>query len=128
MSCKLLKLTTGETIIAVVVSETSSYVEIHRAIKILMTPKGTDSYAILMVKWDAAMDFEEPVKVFKTSIVSVAEPEAQFKKSYMEVFEEYENKNEFLEDNVEIKTVDDLANEIDQLMSMFKASANNTLH
>jgi len=128
MTCKLLKLTTGETIIAVVVSETSSYVEIHRAIKILMTPKGTDSYAILMVKWDAAMDFEEPVKVFKTSIVSVAEPEAQFKKSYMEVFEEYENKNEFLEDNVEIKTVDDLANEIDQLMSMFKASANNTLH
>ena len=128
MTCKLLKLTTGETIIAVVVSETSSYVEIHRAIKILMTPKGTDSYAILMVKWDAAMDFEEPVKVFKTSIVSVAEPEAQFKKSYMEVFEEYENKNEFLEDNVEIKTVDDLANEIDQLMNMFKASANNTLH
>jgi hypothetical protein len=128
MSCKLIKLTTGETIIAMVVSETSSYVEIHRAIKILMTPKGTDSYAILMVKWDAAMDFEEPVKVFKTSIVSVAEPEAQFKKSYMEVFEEYENKNEFLEDNVEIKTVDDLANEIDQLMNMFKASANNTLH
>jgi hypothetical protein len=128
MSCKLIKLTTGETIIAMVVSETSSYVEIHRAIKILMTPKGTDSYAILMVKWDAAMDFEKPVKVFKTSIVSVAEPEAQFKKSYMEVFEEYENKNEFLEDNVEIKTVDDLANEIDQLMNMFKASANNTLH
>ena len=128
MICKLIKLNTGESIIASVMSETSTYIEVHRAIKILMTPKGTESYAILMVKWDPSMDFEVPVRVLKNAIVSIGEPEEQFKKSYMEVYEEYDLKNAFLEDEVDIKTVDDLANEIDNLFNMLNSSANNTLH
>lgn len=128
MNCKIIKLNTGESIIASVVSETPVYVEIYRAIKILIAPKDTDSFAVLMVKWDAAMDFKMSVKIFKNSIVSVGEPDEQFKKSYLEVYDEYETKDAFLEDNLEFKTVDDISNEIDKLISKLDNSANNTLH
>lgn len=128
MNCKLIKLSTGESIIAYILSETSLYVEVYRAIKILMTPRSENSYAILMVKWDVAMDFKLPVKVFKTAIVSVGELDSQFEKSYLDLYEEYDLENNFLEDKVEFKTVEDLAGEVDRLMEKITNSANNTLH
>jgi len=126
MICKVLKLTTGETLIASIETESTTYVDLHRPIKILIAPRGTDSFSVMMIKWDSSMNFALPVRVFKSSIVSVAEPDQQFKESYMDIFNEYENRN--AENELKFDTVDDLSNELEKLVSMMKSSANTTLH
>jgi len=130
MICKVLKLSTGETLIASIETEASTYIDVVRPIKILIAPYGEDTFNVVMVKWDPILDFNLPIRVFKTSIVSVAEPKYQFKKSYLEIYDEYENKNkvENEKEELDFDTVDDLSKELDKLVSMMKSSANTTLH
>ena len=129
MICKILKLSTGETIIASIETESATYVDILRPIKIILVPHGKESFNVLMVKWDLSINFELPVRVFKTSIVSVSEPEISFKESYADIFNDYENED--VEDELQfddIKDVDDLSKELEKIVSMMKSSANTTLH
>jgi len=129
MICKILKLSTGETIIASIETESATYVDILRPIKIILVPQGKESFNVLMVKWDPSINFELPVRVFKTSIVSVSEPEISFKESYADIFNDYENED--VEDELQfddIKNVDDLSKELEKIVSMMKSSANTTLH
>lgn len=130
MHCKVLKLSTGETIIGSVETESVTYVDVLRPIKILIAPHGEETFNVVMVKWDPTVDFNLPIRVFKTSIVSVAEPGHQFKKSYLEIYDEYENKNkvENEKEELDFDTVDDLSKELEKLVSMMKSSANTTLH
>jgi hypothetical protein len=130
MYCKVLKLATGETIIGSVETESATYVDVHRPIKILIAPRGEETFNVVMIKWDPTVDFNLPVRVFKSSIVSVAEPANEFRKSYLEIYEEYEQKtsSKDKEEDLELNTVDDLSAELEKLVSMMKNSSNTTYH
>lgn len=130
MHCKVLKLATGETIIGSVETESATYVDVHRPIKILIAPRGEETFNVVMIKWDPTVDFNLPVRVFKSSIVSVAEPANEFRKSYLEIYEDYEQKNSSKdkEEDLELNTVDDLSAELEKLVSMMKNSSNTTYH
>jgi hypothetical protein len=130
MYCKVLKLATGETIIGSVETESATYVDVHRPIKILIAPRGEETFNVVMIKWDPTVDFNLPVRVFKSSIVSVAEPANEFRKSYLEIYEEYEQKisSKGKEEDLELNTVDDLSAELEKLVSMMKNSSNTTYH
>jgi hypothetical protein len=123
MYCKVLKLLTGETIIGSISEETKTYVDIEKPIKILVAPVGKDSFNVMLVKWDPTVDFSLPVRVFKQSIVSVAEPNNDFRESYMEVYNKYDVKDSESEERDEI---DDLSDELEALVDMLaKHSSNN---
>lgn len=130
MYCKVLKLATGETIIGSVETESATYVDVHRPIKILIAPRGEETFNVVMIKWDPTVDFNLPVRVFKSSIVSVAEPATEFRKSYLEIYEEYEQKtsSKDKEEDLELNTVNDLSAELEKLVSMMKNSSNTTYH
>ena len=130
MYCKVLKLATGETIIGSVETESATYVDVHRPIKILIAPRGEETFNVVMIKWDPTVDFNLPVRVFKSSIVSVAEPASEFRKSYLEIYEEYDQKTSLKdkEEDLELNTVDDLSAELEKLVSMMKNSSNTTYH
>ena len=123
MYCKVLKLLTGETIICSIAQETKTYIDVEKPIKILVAPVGKDSFNVMLVKWDPTVDFSLPVRVFKQSIVSVAEPNNDFRESYMEVYNKYDVKDSESEERDEI---DDLSDELEALVDMLaKHSSNN---
>ena len=130
MHCKVLKLATGETIIGSVETEGATYVDVHRPIKILIAPRGEETFNVVMIKWDPTVDFNLPVRLFKSAIVSVAEPANEFRKSYLEIYEDYDQKtsSKNKEEDLELNTVDDLSAELEKLVSMMKNSSNTTYH
>ena len=123
MYCKVLKLLTGETIICSIAQETKTYIDVEKPIKILVAPVGKDSFNVMLVKWDPTVDFSLPVRVFKQSIVSVAEPNNDFRESYMEVYNKYDVK-EF--DSKERDEIDDLSDELERLVEMLSKHSSNT--
>lgn len=130
MYCKVLKLSTGETIIGSVVEETKGYVDVEKPIKVLVIPRGTDSFQVMLIKWDPTTNFDLPARIFKSSIVSVAEPNDEFRTSYMEIYNKYEEKQEIVSAiEEEPSSVDDLSEELETLVEMLSQSSNNvTLH
>lgn len=130
MICKVLKLSTGETIIASVEVEATFFIDIRRPVKIMLVPRDENTFSAMMVKWDSSMNFNLPVRIFKAAIVSVAEPTESFRESYIEIYSEFETYlNETEEsDKQENEKEDDISSDLEKIMKMIKSSANTTLH
>jgi hypothetical protein len=80
--CKVLKLTNGETIIGVVSKETASYVEVSMPYKLSTVNMNSGRSHLVAQEWDTSINFDIPVRVFKTAIVAVAEPNEVIMKSF----------------------------------------------
>jgi hypothetical protein len=126
MFIKVFRMSTGESIIASVVEETKEYIDLYRPIKLYFAPKGETSVGVMMMKWDYIVNFEHPTRVFKNSIVSVAEPTENFKDSYMEFYNQYDSPVEEEEDE-EDDTSSNL-NKIIDLLKVLGPKANTTFH
>lgn len=83
--CKVFKLSNGDTIICIVTKETQSYVEVEVPFRLNMiyTPHGTVNLAI--IKWDHTINYEQPIRVYKNSIVAVADPHIDMYHSYTDM-------------------------------------------
>lgn len=80
--CKVLKLTNGETIVGVVTKETTSYVEVTMPYKLAVHNLGNGRSHLVAQEWDTSINVDIPVRVFKTAIVAVAEPNEIIMKSF----------------------------------------------
>jgi len=80
--CKVLKLTNGETIVGVVTKETASYVEVTMPYKLNVINLGNGRSHLVAQEWDNSINVDIPVRVFKTAIVAVAEPNEIIMKSF----------------------------------------------
>jgi len=80
--CKVLKLTNGETIVGVVTKETFSYVEVTMPYKLTTVSLGNGRSHLVAQEWDTSINVDIPVRVFKTAIVAVAEPNEIIMKSF----------------------------------------------
>lgn len=78
----ILKLANGETIIGIVEKETPTHIELRKPFRLvtIMTQEGNLSLTIM--KWDITMDFNYPVRLFKTTIVACAKPNELMQKNY----------------------------------------------
>lgn len=123
MICKIIKLVTGETIAGDVVEETSLYIDVMRPVRLVVAPKGDNSVSILFGKWDYVVNYDLPVRVFKTGLVSVGEPSGDFKKSYKEVYDEADNQKLSFEDDEEED--DDLSSELEQIVKALSTTSSN---
>lgn len=122
MFCKILKLSTGETIAGNIVEETSLYVDIMRPVKIIIVPKEKNSMTVMFTKWDHIVEYSLPMRVYKTAIVSVGEPPQDFKDSYIDIYNEFDEprKTELSFDDDE----DDLSNELEEIVKKLSAVSN----
>jgi hypothetical protein len=103
MFCKILKLTNGDTVIANIVEETKGYVEVHRPMRVIVSPKTSledHMYQLSMMKWDPLLNFSVPARIFKQSIVSVAEATNDVFKVYVELYDQFEAGSQ--QDNIEL--------------------------
>lgn len=125
MFIKVIRLVTGESVVASIVEETKDYVDLYRPIKLYFAPKSQNAVGVMMTKWDYIVDFEHPTRVFKTSIVSVAEPLDNFKESYIEFYNSYDEPSE------EVGEEDETSNHLEKIMDLLKTigpKANTTIH
>lgn len=111
--CKVFKLSNGETIICMVTKETPSYIEVEVPFRLNMiyTPHGTVNLAIM--KWDHTMNYDQPIRVYKNSIVAVADPDVDMYRNYTGMINAVPGEPDEEED----ESVDSGNTEIDKIMT-----------
>ncbi len=112
--CKVFKLSNGETIICIVTKETPSYIEVEGPFRLNMiyTPHGTVNLAIM--KWDHTMNYDQPIRVYKNSIVAVADPDVDMYRNYTGMIHATPDESDEDEDVVNVNTSN---TEMDKLMT-----------
>jgi hypothetical protein len=131
MLCKVLKLSSGETVIGNITEESRGYVEVHRPLKVVLHPTSSGNMAVALMKWDPVADFNLPSRIFKQSIVSVSEPSEEFKDNYIEIYDKYSKKD--FEVEVSEKEEDDTSENLTKIEEMLKemmmqSNTKHTLH
>ena len=130
MLCKILKLTSGDTVIGNVVEESGGYIEVHRPMRVVIVPKVLEenTFHMSMMKWDPLINFTLNSRIFKQSIVSVSEATSEIIRVYGEAYKEFESNEE---DEIEIQPDDrmsEIKEEIDKMRSTMSSSNNHILH
>ena len=92
MLCKILKLTSGDTVIGNVVEESRGYIEVHRPMRVVIVPKVLEenTFHMSMMKWDPLINFTLNSRIFKQSIVSVSEATDDVLEVYTELYNQFE--------------------------------------
>jgi hypothetical protein len=139
MLCKILKLTSGDTVIGNIVEESKGFIEIHRPMRVVIVPKVLEenTFHMSMMKWDPLINFTIPSRIFKQSIVSVSEATDDVLEVYTELYNQFEageheenivvqNRNE---DSEEFDTEEKVKKEIERMRALAIVSANTqTIH
>ena len=143
MLCKILKLTSGDTVIGNIVEESKGFIEIHRPMRVIIVPKVLEenTYHLSMMKWDPLINFTLPSRIFKQSIVSVSEATDDVLEVYTELYNQFEagereenivlqNKNtQFDTLKEEFDSEEKVREEIERMRSLAIVSANTqTIH
>jgi hypothetical protein len=139
MLCKILKLTSGDTVIGNVVEESRSYIEVHRPMRVVIVPKVLEenTFHMSMMKWDPLINFTLNSRIFKQSIVSVSEATDDVLEVYTELYNQFEageheenivmqNRNQ---ESEEFDTEEKVEKEIERMKGLAIVSANTqTIH
>lgn len=143
MLCKIIKLTSGDTVIGNIVEESKGFIEIHRPMRVVIVPKVLEenTYHLSMMKWDPLINFTLPSRIFKQSIVSVSEATDDVLEVYTELYNQFEagdreenivlqNKNTQLNSiEEEFDSEEKIREEIERMRSLAIVSANTqTIH
>ncbi len=125
--CKVFKLSNGESIICIVSKETPSYVEIQIPFRlhVLYNPQGTINLA--MFRWDHTIDYDQPIRIYKSSIVAIGEPTEDMFMNYSDMIKAISNNKEESENDPSTEENDQSG--FDKLMvDMLSNFKSNKLH
>ena len=137
MICKILKLTSGDTVIGNIVEESKGFIEIHRPMRVVIIPKPLEEnvFHMSMMKWDPLINFTIPSRIFKQSIVSVSEATNDVLEVYTELYNQFEagehEENIVVQNNntEEFDTEEKVIDEIERMKALAIVSANKqTIH
>ena len=131
MLCKILKLSSGDTVIGNVVEESKGYIEVHRPMRVVIVPRPLEenTFHMSMMKWDPLMNFTFPSRIFKQSIVSVSEATDDVLEVYTELYNQFDAGEH--EENIVMKNRNEESDseEIKKIKGLSNVSANtNTIH
>lgn len=119
----ILKLANGETIIGTVEKETPTHIEIRKPFRLVTIMNQEGNLSLTIMKWDITMDFNYPVRLFKTTIVACAKPNAEMLKGYEDILKNGFNSSDDDEDDT--VSIDEEA--MDKIMKELKDS-NTKIH
>jgi hypothetical protein len=126
--CKVLKLSNGETIVGNISKETVSYIDIELPLKILiMMHPQSGKMNLSILKWDPIMDYHQPIRIYKNSIVACAEPTKMMMNSYNEVLEQSKQLVLQEEEEQSEDEITELNNMMTELLNRMKGKG-NTFH
>lgn len=88
----VLKVSSGEHIIAVIQNETNSFLDVMHPYRIWTSITQSGNISMTIVKWDISVDETHPVRVFKSNLISCAKPNnimiLNYKEALTSVYEE----------------------------------------
>jgi hypothetical protein len=117
----ILKLSNGETVIGDVTKETPNYVELSNPFRIMMIPNGMHM-SLTILRWDMTIDFDYPVRVFKSTIVACGKPNETMMMNYNEVVSNGFDSNESEEEESTEKDLETIEDKINELVKQAKGS------
>ncbi len=87
---RLVKLTSSETVIAEVQSETNTTLVVLHPLKAFIVPgRSPSSFNLAMMRWEVLHDFNEPMVFNKYAIVAMGEVSAETREAYVESIKKY---------------------------------------
>lgn len=119
----ILKLSNGETVIGNVTKETQGYVELTNPFRIMMIPNGMHM-SLTILRWDMTIDFDYPVRVFKSTIVACGKPNETMMTNYNEVVSNGFDSNEPEEEESTESSLEEIENKLKEIINGSKG----TLH
>jgi len=95
--CKIFKLVSRDTIVAEVVNETVSYIEVLNPLAVYNDYPDRESTTmnLQVVRWDFSSKSNEPFRIYKTGIISVSDPTDNMESSYLQVIDDYLSTDDF---------------------------------
>ena len=98
----VLKVSSGEHIIAVIQNETNSFLDVMHPYRIWTSMTQSGNISMTIVKWDISVDETHPVRVFKSNLISCAKPNnimiLNYKEALTSVYEEDDEESSTEED------------------------------
>ena len=98
----VLKVSSGEHIIAVIQNETNSFLDVMHPYRIWTSITQSGNISMTIVKWDISVDETHPVRVFKSNLISCAKPNnimiLNYKEALTSVYEEDDEESSTEED------------------------------
>lgn len=133
MFCKILKLSNGETIISDIYEESKTYIDVFRPIRLMHLNQSGKTVQVFFARWDPSVDLKKPIRIFKSAIVSVADPEQDFLESYEEIYKNYDEDDSVekdeendLDKDQELESVEDINESLDELMKLMLEASNKS--
>ncbi len=118
----ILKLSNGETVIGTVSKETQGYVELTYPFRLMSMINQSGNMNLSIMKWDMTIDFDFPVRVFKSTIVACGKPNDKIVEYYREVVENGFDASE------EEETAESNLEEIEEKIKEIMKSSKGNLH
>lgn len=89
--CKIFKLVSRDTIVAEVVNETVSYIEVMNPLSVYndFPDEASRTMNLQVVRWDFSSKSDQPFRIYKTGIVSVSDPTDNMESSYFQVVDDH---------------------------------------
>jgi hypothetical protein len=98
----VLKVSSGEHIIAVIQNETNSFLDLMHPYRIWTSMTQSGNISMTIVKWDISVDETHPIRVFKSNLISCAKPNnimiSNYKEALTSVYEEDDEESSTEED------------------------------
>lgn len=91
--CKIFKLVSRDTIVAEVVNETVSYIEVMNPLSVYndFPDEASRTMNLQVVRWDFSSKSDQPFRIYKTGIVSVSDPTDNMESSYFQVVDDHQH-------------------------------------
>ena len=101
---RMIKLSSSETVVGKVTSETNTTLIIFQPLKAVIMPSRSNSgFSLGMMRWEMLFEFEQPVVINKYAIIAIGEATDDIRTAYFEAIKKY---NEALSDRRAKSTID----------------------
>jgi hypothetical protein len=115
---RLIKLSSSETVIAEVQSETNTTLIVIHPLRALVIPSKTSSSSLnlAMMKWEMFHDFEEPMVLNKYAVLAIGKVNDEIRTAYIDAMHRYHEIIK-LDQSTELdNTDDDLEKELEMIL------------
>ena len=87
---RMIKLSSSETVVGKVTSETNTTLIIFQPLKAVIMPSRSNSgFSLGMMRWEMLFEFEQPVVINKYAIIAIGEATDDIRTAYFEAIKKY---------------------------------------
>lgn len=119
----IVKLANGETVMGQVERETQGYIEMKMPLKLVTFFNQKGNLTLSVLKWDVSIDFDYPVRIFKSTIVACGKPNENMTNNYNEIMT-----SGFTPDEEETSTEQDLETIEEKIAALMNQTKGVKLH